>query len=164
MTDFVVLERLEDGRLWIRFTVGALAGRTVMAFPESEPRIPPSRERRTNARVFLSPFEQADRLLRSLLTGEQATDWGVRRRFCVPSPFGKLEFGRVSDIGFWPKTGGEFRLCVLPDGKALPDPDIWTNLLFALKADPRWFFTVANWRKPNGNWNFGPVPGFETRN
>jgi hypothetical protein len=74
-----------------------------------------------------------------------------------------MEFGRVSDIGFWPKAGGELRLCVLPNGKTLPGPDIWTNLLFALKADPFWFFTVANWRKPDGEWNFGPVPGFERR-
>jgi hypothetical protein len=158
MADFVVLEHIDDGRLKIQFTVGALAGRTVMAYPDQE-HLATSR----GGRRFLSPYERAERLLLSLLTDEQANDWKARQRFRFSSIYGALEFGRISDIGFWPRTGGELRLCVLPTGDALPEPDIWTNLLLALKADPSWFFAVANWRRPPDRvWNFGPVPGFET--
>jgi hypothetical protein len=78
----------------------------------------------------------------------------------VPTQFGSLEFGDLFNIGFWPSEGRELRLCVVPTGKDdLPNADIWTNLLLALKADPKWFFTVANWRRPGGEWHFGPVPG-----
>jgi hypothetical protein len=150
MADFEVLERFGDGRLRLRLTEGRLAGRVVIAFPD----IPP----------LLSPYERADRLLRSLLTAEQIEDWETFEKFRVPSPFGILEFGQIFDIGFWPNAGSELRLCVLPTGDDdLPTPDIWANLLLAHKANPRWFFTVANWRKPEGRWNFGPVPGIEAR-
>jgi hypothetical protein len=164
MADFEVLERFEDGRQWIRFTTGGLLGRTVMAFPEPAPGVPGFPSGHMNTHLGVTPHERADRLLQSFLSEQQTSDWKAQRRFRVPSPFGALEFGRLFDIGFWPHTGGELRLCVVPTGKDLPEPDIWTNLLLALKANPSWFFTVANWwRPPNGQWNLGPVPGFETR-
>jgi hypothetical protein len=85
MADFEVLERFGDGRLRLRLTEGRLAGRVVIAFPD----IPP----------LLSPYERADRLLRSLLTAEQIEDWETFEKFRVPSPFGILEFGQIFDIG-----------------------------------------------------------------
>lgn len=161
MDSFEVIEIFDDGRSSIRFTSGALAGRIVIAFPDSvvvpEPPRPLRRRPRTE-----SPEAKAARLLRSLLTAEQRSDWVNRRKFCVPTRFGNLEFGELFNIGFWPSTGGEYRLCVVPTGKELPLPDVWTNLLFALKADPAWFFAVANWRRPpDRQWHLGPVPGFE---
>jgi len=85
----------------------------------------------------------------------------TRRRFLVETQFGNVELGELFNIGFWPRTGGEYRLCVVPRGRKLPEPDIWTNLLLVLKTDPVKFFRVANWRRPpNGKWSFGPVPGF----
>ena len=78
--------------------------------------------------------------------------------------FGEVELGELFNIGFWPRTGGEYRLCVVPTGRRLPEPDIWTNLLLALKTDPVKFFRVANWRRSLvDKWSFGPVPGFATR-
>lgn len=160
MSDFEVIETLEDGRTRIRFTCGALTGRTVWAFPSLDPwPEPPSR--RSKPRRRESPEARAARLLRSLLSPEQRRDWVTRRRFLVETQFGKVELGELFNIGFWPATGGELRLCVVPTGKTLPGPDIWTNLLLVLKTDPVKFFKVANWRRPpNTTWYFGPVPGF----
>jgi hypothetical protein len=31
------------------------------------------------------------------------------------------------------------------------------------KGKPGWFFNVANWRKPEGHWNFGPVPDIQVQ-
>jgi hypothetical protein len=143
-----VLEELGDGRQLLRFVSGALAGRTVIAFPESD-------------FIYLSPFERAERLLLTLLDAEQVSDWRANQTFRVTTKFGTVELGRIQDIGYWPVAGSELRLCVLPSGKRLPGPDIWTNLLLVLTHDPRHFFTVANWRMPNGTWYKAPVPGFE---
>jgi hypothetical protein len=84
----------------------------------------------------------------------------------VSTQYGVLEFGELYNIKYWPRDGGEFRLCVVPTqnkGRDLPLADQWTNLLLALKANPKWFFTVANWRRPGGATMVGPVPGFERR-
>ncbi len=98
----------------------------------------------------------------SLLNEAQRTGWGARHRFVVHTPYGVLEFGELYDIGFWPSTGGEYRLCVLPKGSTgLPEGDVWVNLLLFVRNDPGWFLTVANWRVPGGEWNLGPVPGNE---
>ena len=161
MSDYVVLERLADGRLWIRLTEGVLAGRAVLAFPDPEPGSPLSSQWQVHS--SLSPYRRSDRLLRSLLNEEQEKDWRDTRQFLVSGAYGMLQFGRISDIRFWPTTSSELRICVLPVGPHLPEPDVWTNLLFALKADPRRFFAVANWRRPTERqWHLGPVPGFAT--
>lgn len=156
MPDFEVLGEIEDGKTMLRFVSGAMAGRTVIAVPDSY-YLP-------GAHHALSPFERAERLLLSLLTPEQATDWSASKRFLVETPFGTVEFGQLSNMRYWPCRGdGELRLCVVPadHGQSLPDPDIWANLLLAVKADPRRFFTVANWRAGKGGWRYGPVPGLD---
>lgn len=164
MESFEIIELFDDGRSRIRLTTGLLAGRIVMAFPDSGVQSEASGSVRRKPRRKESPEARAARLLRSLLNAEQRNDWVGRRKFVVPTQFGKLEFGELFNIGFWPSTGGEYRLCVVPIGKELPLPDIWTNLLLALKANPTWFFTVANWRRPpDRQWYLGPVPGFERR-
>jgi hypothetical protein len=163
LDNFQVIEALEDGRSRLLFTSGALVGRIVTAFPGTEIYSEPPQ---TTPRPFRqeSPNARAARLLRSLLSPEQRRDWVVRKRFVVPTGFGRLEFGELYNIGYWPSSGGVYRLCVLPTGPDLPRPDIWTNLLLALKANPPWFFTVANWRRPpDPAWYLGPVPGFEQR-
>ena len=159
MSNVEVIQTLEDGRTRIRFTCGALAGRTVTAF-DSDPWLE-ELNRESAPRRRESPEVRAGRLLRSLLNPEQHSDWMTRRRFLFKTQFGRVELGQLFNIGFWPRTGGEYRLCVLPTGTKLPQADVWTNLLLVLHTDPAKFFRVANWRKPpNKEWSFGPVPGF----
>jgi hypothetical protein len=146
--DLQFVERFEDGRQLLRFTEGVLAGRTVMAFPESD-------------FIYLSPYERAERLLVTLLNPDQEQAWRSTKTFRITTLYGTVELGRIFDIGYWPGADVELRLCVLPQGKRLPEPDIWTNLLLVLTHDPRHFFTVANWRRPHGQWYRAPVPGFE---
>jgi hypothetical protein len=161
LSEFEVLETFEDGRCRVRFIAGGLAGRIVTTFPTSYGWSPPATAREQRPRRRESPETRAARLLRSLLSPEQKADWRARRKFFVPTEFGRLEFGELFNIGFWPKDGGEYRLCVVPTGRQLPLPDIWTNLLLALSSDPARFFWVANWRRPpNGTLHLGPVPGF----
>jgi hypothetical protein len=162
--EFEVIAELANGGQRIRFLRGSLAGRTVIAFPDSHPyfRGLVDGERRR----ALNPDERAENLLRSLLTAEQLRDWVGRQRFLVSTRYGALEFGELYNIGFWPNSRGEFRLCVVPtrdEGRDLPVADQWINLLLALKANPERFFTVANWRRPGGQFMIGPVPGFERR-
>jgi hypothetical protein len=163
LAEYEIVEVLADGRRTLRFATGPLAGRMVVAYPASElHRLPPTPRPLPRQRTE-SADARAAQLLRSLLRPDQRTEWVSRHRFTVATPFGEVEFGKLLDIGFWPPTGEELRLCVVPTGAELPIADIWTNLLLALKADPRWFFTVANWRRPGGQWHLGPVPGFERR-
>jgi hypothetical protein len=149
---FEVIEEHTNGRTVLRFLEGAMAGRTVIAFPESE--CLPNYVRR------LTPSERAEILLRSLLDADQQAQWGRSQRFRVCTRYGEVEFGRMHDIGFWPDGGGEFRLCVVPAGRGatLPEPDVWTNLLLVVRAEPERFFAVANWRRPNGPWRPPPLP------
>jgi hypothetical protein len=156
MPDFEVVGQIEDGKTMLRFLTGAMAGRVVIAVPDSY--------YSSGAHHTLSPYERAERLLLSLLTVEQAAAWGDSKRFFVETPFGTVEFGQLSNMRYWPRRGeGELRLCVVPadHGHGLPDPDIWANLLLALKDDPRRFFTVAHWRAGKSAWRYGPVPGLD---
>ena len=168
MAGYRVLAELGAGRRLARITEGPHAGCEVVLVTGSAPNLPrldvllgeaeePPFEA---AAPRSSPSPRAQALLCSLLTPEQTDDWVYRRRFSVATPYGTVELGRLFDLGFWPTAGGELRLCVVPTGAThLPEPDIWANLLLALRSDPDWFFTVANWRRPDGHWNFGPVPG-----
>jgi len=160
LAEFEVVGTLPNGGQRIRFLSGPLADRVVIAFPDSDPyfqeRISHERQQRP-----LTADERAERLLRSLLTNEQVLDWVQSQRFTVPTPYGVVELGELYNIGFWPSSGGEFRLCVIPTQKKgvdLPLCDQWVNLLLVLKSDPERFFTVANWRRPGGKFMFGPVP------
>ncbi len=102
---------------------------------------------------------RAEALLESLLDDGQRAEWRVRRRFWVPTPFGPVELGRVSDLRFDRHDGRRLVLCVVPRRFGdLPDADIWTNLLLVLRGEPRRFFDVANYRLPGGPWQTGPVP------
>ncbi len=134
-----------------------MAGRTVIAFPEHE--CLPNFERR------LTPKERAEALLCSLLDLNQQASRKRTGQFRVGTRYGTLELGRLHDIGFWPPRGGELRLCVVPAGRlaTFPEPDVWTNLLLVLRADPERFFAVANWRRLSGPWFRPPEPGLDMR-
>lgn len=163
--EYEVVGELANGGQRIRFLSGPLADRVVIGFPNNHPffrGVVVDNERRR----LQTPDERAESLLRSLLTRDQLRDWVGRQRFLVSTRYGVLEFGELYNIGFWPNGGGEFKLCVVPTqdkGRDLPIADQWINLLLALKASPERFFTVANWRRPGGQFMIGPVPGFERR-
>lgn len=148
-----VIEELEHGPL-VRFLEGPLAGREVVlaarAMSESSAAV-----------RSLTPEQRANELLLSLLTPQQRSEWASRQRFTVLTRFGTVELGEKFNIRYCPNAGGEYRLCVVPNRCTdLPGGDVWVNLLLWLQHDPRWFLTVANWRRcPHGEWNFGPVPG-----
>jgi hypothetical protein len=113
--------------------------------------------RRDRARAEAT--RRADALLESLLGAEQRAQWRSRRGFWVETPFGEVELGRISHLRFNGVDGTRLVLCVLPTRfSELPDADIWTNLLLVLRAEPRRFFDVANYRTPGGGWQPGPVP------
>ena len=161
---YEVLEDLGHGRQLVRFTGGPQTGCEVVLVPSTTPGVCPSNDWREPDPPSPAAEERAEALLISLLSSEQRADWQARRRFIVRTPHGELEFGELYDIPFLPTAGGEYRLCVLPKGSAcLPECDIWVNLLLFVQRDPDWFLTVANWRLPGGQWNFGPVPGIERR-
>lgn len=151
---FELIEEYPDGRRLVRLLDEPLAGRRVVLLPLDAPPDPPPRP------PSESPAQKSLRLLFSLLTPSQRAEWSRCKQFSVMTQYGRVVLGRMSDIGFWPTAGGEYRLCVVPkDGLTLPDADVWANLLLALQHDSRWFMTVANWRRPGGDWNLGPVPG-----
>jgi hypothetical protein len=105
------------------------------------------------------PDSVAERLMLSLLDGEQREQWKANRTFWVDTPYGRLRLGRLYDLYFRPKVGNALTLCVVPaDHLSLPRCDIWTNLVLALRADPEHFFRVANWHALRGPWQSGPVP------
>jgi hypothetical protein len=161
---YEVLEDLGYGRKLVRFTDGPQSGTEVVLISRPVPGVRSIRERRDPAPPSPSAEERAEALLVSLLTDAQRADWERRRRFMVGTPHGELEFGDLNDIRFFPTPANEYRLCVLPKGSTrLPACDIWANLLLFVRHDPNWFFTVANWCRPGGEWNFGPVPGIKRR-
>lgn len=115
------------------------------------------RTRRDRARAQATG--RADALLQSLLSERQRAQWRSRRKFWVKTPFGEVELGRISDLRFNSVDGTPLVLCVVPTRYSdLPDADIWTNLLLVLRAEPRRFFDVANYRTLGGSWRPGPVP------
>jgi hypothetical protein len=127
------------------------------------PASPGGRQAEANRRAEADRRAEANRraeaLLESLLDDDQRADWLSRRRFWVPTPFGAVELGRVSDLRFDDLGGRHLVLCVVPQRSSeLPDADIWTNLLLVLRGEPRRFFDVANYRFPAGPWHTGPVP------
>lgn len=151
MPAYKVLRQCEHGPL-VRFLDGPLAGReVVLNASEPSPNKPPPK---------LTRWQKAERLLQSLLAPDQLESWRKRRSFIVPTPYGAVELGHMSDMRYWPTVGGKYRICVVPqDYKRLPRADVWAILLLWLRSDPRWVLTVANWRTESGDWNFGPVPG-----
>ena len=89
--------------------------------------------------------DRANTLLRSLLDVDQRAEYERTGYFWVEVPQGRLRFGRLYSIRFEPRGSNEFRLlCVVPTGyEDLPIPDIWANLLLAVRDDPDRFFAVA---------------------
>ncbi|MFM7618095.1 MAG: hypothetical protein ACKO72_11650 [Actinomycetes bacterium] len=89
--------------------------------------------------------DRANRLLRSLLDADQRAEYERTGYFWVEVPQGRLRFGRLFAIRFEPCGSNDFRLlCVVPSGyEDLPIPDIWANLLLAVRDDPARFFAVA---------------------
>jgi hypothetical protein len=107
---------------------------------------------------------RAEALLESLLDRTQRADWRRRRRFWVPTPYGAVELGRISDLRFEATDGRHLVLCVVPTRHGdLPLADVWTNLLLVLRAEPDRFFDVANYLPPGGPWLRGPVPRVRPR-
>jgi hypothetical protein len=158
-----VVEVLDDGRTVLRFTSGPLAGRQVVAFPPD--RCPPYHSDPPPRPVRRPPHQRAEELLLSLLNPEQSASWNRCNRFWVETPYGTIQFGEIHNMLFKRRDGAQFRLCVVPQQapRSLPLPDVWVNLLLAIKVDPKHFFTVANWRRPKGSWRPGPVPDLEYR-
>lgn len=145
-----MLARFEDGRERLRFTSGALAGRTVIAYNGE-----------SSIRPYQSPSQRAEELLLRLLDERQAEEWRARAAFTVDTPFGVVELGRLQDLTYWPRDclGEIYRLCVVPTDMRMSPPDIWTNLLLILRTEPARFFRVANWAKlPNWTWSEAPPP------
>ena len=89
--------------------------------------------------------ERADALLRSLLDPDQLAEYVRTNHFWVEVPQGRLRFGRLYAIRFEPRGSNTVRLlCVVPERHSeLPAPDIWANLLLAVRHDPARFFEVA---------------------
>lgn len=89
--------------------------------------------------------DRANALLRSLLDPDQRAEYERTGYFWVDVPQGRLRFGRLFSIRFEPRGTQTFRLlCVVPSGyEDLPIPDIWANLLLAVRDDPARFFAVA---------------------
>ena len=175
---FELIEALPDGRRLVRLLNEPLVGRRVVLHPdpagderpphfEQVSLLPPAAAPRPippQSAVSGSPGQRAAQLLVSLLTPSQRREWRSRGCFSVDTPYGRVELGRMSDISFWPTSGGEYRLCVVPAGSNfLPDADIWVNLLLVLSDDPKRFLAVANWRRRCGTWHRGPVPGLASR-
>lgn len=158
-----MLENLPVGRQLIRIIEGPHAGTEMVLVQTAPPAVGRLSEYLGEDAVASDgsglPGLTAERLLRSLLDPDQLADWTAWRRFDVPTPFGPVRLGRLYHLEFRPWSGPDITLCVVPEGQdALPVQDIWVNLLLALRSDPEQFFKVANWRRPKGEWMFGPVP------
>lgn len=89
--------------------------------------------------------DRAKALLLSLLDPDQRAEYQRTGHFWVEVPQGRLRFGRLYSIRFEPRgTNTVHLLCVVPNGyETLPIPDIWANLLLAVRDDPARFFAVA---------------------
>ena len=140
-SEFEVVSEHPDGRIVLRFTQGAMAGRTVTAYSDAYCELP--------FEPPLSPRQKAWRLLSSLLDEEQRQTWRTRKTFLVTTAYGAVEFGALYNIGFWPHTPScsvrgipPFRLCVVPAGgyDELPEADVWTNLLVVVRGRARAVF------------------------
>ena len=123
----------------------------------------PRRARRAISEVDQSKSvaskHRADRLLESLLDDGQLESWRTCRRFWVSTAYGDVELGRFGRLAFQRRDGARFTLCVVPTSyRDLPEGDIWTNLLLALKSSPERFFEVANYSAGDSQWRRGPVP------
>lgn len=163
MAEYEVLENLGFDRQLVRITTGDRAGLELVLVCAEIPGVERLEEFLGEAAApvggRLPPRLAAERLLCSLLDQGQREDWTRNRTFWVPTEFGPVQLGRLFNLRFRPWEGEPLTLCVVPDGfSTLPEADIWVNLLLALRADPRWFFTVANWRRRGGDWTYGPVP------
>lgn len=164
MPGYEVLEELGHGRRLVRFTDGPQTGSEVVLVPRPIPGVSRVGYRHAPPPLSQRAERRAEALLVSLLNDDQRADWCARHRFVVDTPYGTVEFGELYDLRFVATSGGEYRLCVLPKGATgLPEGDVWSNLLLFIQRDPKWFFTVANWRRPHGEWTFGPVPGIQQR-
>jgi hypothetical protein len=89
--------------------------------------------------------DRATALLLSLLDDVQREEYERTKHFWVEVPQGRLRFGRLYSIRFEPRGTNTVRLlCVVPTRHhELPAPDIWANLLLAVRDDPARFFAVA---------------------
>lgn len=132
---------------WIRRTPPRPRARAVR---RSNPRFPrvhvPTADDRHAWRVDRRiAHERADALLRSLLDPDQLAEYARTKHFWVDVPQGRLRFGRLYSIRFEPRGTNTVRLlCVVPERHMeLPGPDIWANLLLAVRHDPERFFAVA---------------------
>jgi hypothetical protein len=111
-----------------------------------------------------SPDNKANELLESLLSAQQLNQLRQQRRFWVPTPHGSVELGALFNLRFKSSASSrELVLCAVPEGfetrRDLPEADIWSNLLLALRNDPDEFFRVANWRSVRDRqWYHGPAP------
>jgi hypothetical protein len=163
LAEYEVLENLGFDRQVVRITTGERAGMELVLACGAPPGVQRLEEFLGEAASpvggRLPPRLAAERLLCSLLDPRQLRDWTDHGKFWVPTPFGPVQLGRLFHLRFRPWEGEPLTLCVVPvQFRSLPEADIWVNLLLALRADPQWFFTVANWRPPGGQWTHGPVP------
>jgi hypothetical protein len=175
---FQLVEDIPDWGLLVRLVGGEHHGATVLLVPTARtlPAVtsrrgddPPGRRfvRLANGHVLTAEEVQrtdakgrAEALLESLLDERQRADWRSRREFSVETPFGAVDLGRMSNLGFTGRDGRRLVLCVVPARPyELPEADVWTNLLLVLRGEPRRFFDVANYWTPRGRrWQRGPVP------
>lgn len=163
MVEYEVLETLGFSRQIVRITSGADAGAELVVVADAPKLVGRLEDFLGDEAVPLGgrvmPQVAAEHLLQSLLNKEQLSEWTNTRTLWVPTEFGGVQLGRLFDLKFRPWRGPTLSLCVVPKGfDSLPNSDIWANLLLALRGDPEWFFKVANWRRPRGQWTFGPVP------
>ncbi len=175
---FQLVEDIPDWGLLVRLVGGEHHGATMLLVPAARTlpaanswrhHDPPSRRivRLANGPILTAEEVQrtearrrAEVLLESLLDDRQRADWRRRREFSVDTPFGAVELGRMSNLGFTGRDGRRLVLCVVPDRPyELPEADVWTNLLLVLRGEPRRFFDVANyWVPGTRRWRRGPVP------
>lgn len=158
-----MLENLGPDRQLVRLTTGEHAGMELVLVGRAPPGVQRLEdflgEAATPVDGRLPPRLAAERLLCSLLEESQLADWKRTGTFWVTTDFGRVQLGRLFNLAFEPRQGEPLWLCVVPAGfTTLPEADIWVNLLLVLRSNPRWFFTVANWRRRRGEWMFGPVP------
>lgn len=181
-----LIEELESWGTWAELVGGEHAGASVLLVPAE--RILPGvargearQARRVQRRIAHGVLEpgrrgqrvipeidrsksaaskrKAEQLLESLLDDHQRESWLMDRRFWVSTAYGDVELGRFGRLAFRRRDGARFTLCVVPKCyRDLPEGDIWTNLLLALKGSPERFFEVANYNAGDNQWRRGPVP------